>query len=338
MELHVLRRHGWSISALAREFGLSRRTVKRELEAKGARRYPRRRSTTELTAAQLAHVRRRLEICPSIRGTDLYAELRTEYSFAASYPTFQRLLRQLRPATLREPEIRFETGPGVQTQVDWAHLGLWPVGEHMVELYAMVAVLGCSRAVAIRVATDLTRVTSLERLVRCLDDLGGVTREVLTDRDAAFCIGSTSDGRAILAPDWVDLCALLGTVPKACRPYRAKTKGKVERVIREVKESFLAWLSGQPLAPRPSLADYDALARRWVEEVVLRRRHRTTKRVVGDAWIEEEPQLSAIPAHVLANFVGDRPGVAAPLVVDITPRLLGEHVEVRSLGEYEAAL
>jgi transposase len=208
----------------------------------------------------------------------------------------------------------------------------------MVELYAMVAVLGCSRAVAIRIATDRTRETSLERLVGCLNDLGGVTREILTDRDAAFCIGSTSDGRAILAPEWVDLCALLGTVPKPCRPNRAKTKGKVERVIREVKESFLAWLSEQPLTPRPSLVDYDTLARCWVEEVVLRRRHRTTKRVVGDAWIDEEPLLSAIPGRVLAGLAGDRPRVAAPVVVDITPRLLGEHVEVRSLGEYEAAL
>jgi transposase len=55
----------------------------------------------------------------------------------------------------------------------------------------------------------------------------------------------TSDGSAILAPEWVDLCNLLGEVPRACRPYRAKTKGKVERMIRELKESFLPWLSRQ---------------------------------------------------------------------------------------------
>lgn len=65
----------------------------------------------------------------------------------------------------------------------------------------MVVILCCSRAPAIRFATDLTRPTSLERLASCLDDLGGVTREVLTDRDHAFCIGQTSDGAPILAPD-----------------------------------------------------------------------------------------------------------------------------------------
>ena len=73
-------------------------------------------------------------------------------------------------------------------------------------------------------------------MLHCLDDLGGGTKEILTDRDPAFCIGATRDGSAILAPEWVDVCALLGVVPKACRPYRAKTKGKVERMVRELKK------------------------------------------------------------------------------------------------------
>ena len=338
MELHVLHRHGWSISALAREFGLNRRTVKREVEAEGPRRYPQRSRPRALTEPQLAHVERRLAVCPSIRGTDLFAELQGQYGYAGSYPTFQRQLRQLRPAAVRDPEVRFETAPGVQTQADWAHVGLFPLGDEMVELHAMVAILGCSRAPAIRFATNCTRRTSLERLVTCLDDLGGVTHEVLTDRDTAFCIGSTSDGRAILAPEWVDLAGVLGVVPRACRPYRAKTKGKVERMVRELKESFLAWLSGQRLPLRPTLADYDELARRWIVEVVLCRRHRTTRQVVGEAWADERPLLTPIPTRVLAGLAGDGDTAPHAVVVDLTQRLLGEHVEVRSLDEYEAAL
>jgi len=338
MELHVLRRHGWSLSALAREFGLNRRTVKREVEAEGPRRYAQRAKPRALSEAQVAHVERRLTVCPSIRGTDLFGELQRDYAFAGSYATFQRQLRQIRPAAVRDPEVRFETAPGVQTQADWAHLGLFPLGDEMAELHAMVAILGCSRAPAVRFATDCTRRTSLERLVTCLDDLGGATHEMLTDRDTAFCVGSTGDGRAILAPEWVDLAGVLGVVPKACRPYRAKTKGKVERMVREVKESFLARLSGQRLPLRPTLADYDELARRWIVEVVLHRRHRTTRRVVGEAWADERALLTPIPARVLAGLAGD--GDAAPhaVVVDLTQRLLGEHVEVRSLDEYEAAL
>jgi transposase len=339
MDLHVLHRHGWSISALAREFGLNWRTVKRELASPAPRRYPERARPTALTEPQVRHVERRLLVCPSIRGTDLHAELCRDYGYGGSYVAFARHLRPLRPARVRDPEIRFETDPGLQVQADWAQLGLWPLGGEMVELSAMVAILGYSRAPAIRFAADRTRPTSLERLVRCLDDLGGVTREVLTDRDPAFCVGATGDGRAILAPAWVDFCQLLGVVPKACRPYRAQTKGKVERMIRELKESLLPWLSGQVLPTTPTLADYDALARRWIEQVVLVRRHRTTGRIVGEAWAEERPGLEPIPPRVLASLEGEQLPAAAPArIVDLEQRRRGEHVQRRDLAGYEVAL
>jgi hypothetical protein len=201
----------------------------------------------------------------------------------------------------------------------------------------LVAVLGYSRAPALRFATDTTRPTTLARLVDCLADLGGAPREVLTDRDPAFCVGATADGRAILAPAWVDLCGALGVVPKACRPYRAKTKGKVERLVREVKEGFLPWLSGQSLPARPLLADYDALARRWVEEVILRRRHRTTGRVVGEAWAAERPLLAPLPPRLLGGATG-LPALPAAGPPEPRLRALGAHVEVRDLAEYEAIL
>jgi hypothetical protein len=163
-----------------------------------------------------------------------------------------------------------------------------------------------------------------------------VTREVLTDRDPAFCVGSTSNGNAILAPEWVDLCGVLGVIPRACRPYRAQTKGKVERMVRELKESFLPWLSGQVLPSKPTIADYDALARHWIDQTVLTRRHRTTGRVVGEAWVEERPLLTSIAPRLLAGRPDEllRP---APLVIDLTQRRLGEHVQVRDLVEYEVA-
>jgi transposase len=122
-------------------------------------------------------------------------------------------------------------------------MGVWPVDGEPRELFALVTILGYSRRPAVRFALDRTRTTTLTRLALTLDDLGGATNHVLSDRDPAFVIGSTSDGRAIFAPEWIDWAALLGVVPKACRPYRAKTKGKVERMVREVKESFLVWLT-----------------------------------------------------------------------------------------------
>jgi transposase len=267
MELRALHRHDWSIAALAREFNINRRTVSRYVGKGEPASYGPRACPADLSEHQLAYVRRRLEVCRTIRATTLYREV-TELGYAGSYPSFARRVRLLRTIEPPEPEVRFETDPGVQAQMDWTELGLWPLADAMVELKAWVTVLGFARAVALRFAIDKTRITTLALIPQVLSDLGGATQEVLTDRDPALVIGETSDKRAIFAPEWVDLALSLGVAPKACRAYRAKTKGKVERVIREVKEDFLPWLTGQPLPPRPTLADYDALGRRWATEVV----------------------------------------------------------------------
>ena len=335
MELHALARHGWSIAALAREFGLNWRTARRYASTDEAPRYRPRARPAELSAAQLAHVERRLTACPDLRATVLLRELVDEYGYTGSYASLRRRVVVLRPATAEEPVLRFETGPGIQTQGDWADVGAWPLGDGTADLFAFVAILGCSRMIGIRFATDKTRPTTLRNIVRCVDDLGGATADFLTDRDTALMAGARADGAPIYAPEWLDVAALLGTRPRACRPYRAKTKGKVER-IREVKEDFLAWLTGQVTPERPTLAWYDAAARRWATEVHGRRRHRTTGRVIADAWAEERPLLLPVSGRLIARMEGQ--ATLVPVPGPVRPPLShagdGETVEVRPLAAY----
>ena len=336
MELHVLRRHGWSIAALAREFGLNWRTARRYATLDEAPRYPPRARPAELSAAQVAHIERCLAACPDLRATVLLRELVDEYGYTRSYASLRRRVALLRPAVTGEPVLRFETGPGIQTQGDWADVGAWPFGEGTADLFTFVAILGCSRMVGLRFATDKTRPTTLRSIVRCVDDLGGASAEFLTDRDAALMAGSRADGAPIYAPEWLDVAALLGTRPRACRPYRAKTKGKVERVIREIKEDFLAWLTGQVLPERPTLAWYDAAARRWAVEVHAARRHRTTGRVIGEAWATERPLLLPVSGRLIARMEGQ--DTLVPLPGPVRPPVShaadGEVVEVRPLAAY----
>jgi hypothetical protein len=95
----------------------------------------------------------------------------------------------------------------------------------------------------------------------------------------------------------------------------------------------LPWLTGQPLAPRPSVADYESLARRWAIEVVSARRHRTTKRIVGEAWAQECSLLTEIPERLLQQAAGRV--TERTNVVDITRvREAGATVEHRSLDVY----
>src|SRR5512132_4681 len=164
-------------------------------------RYRPRARPVELTKAQAAHVTRRLGAHPELRATTLYREVR-ELGDVGSYPSFARRVRVLRPVDPQaDPQVRFETGPGVQVQADWADCGQWLVGEQLCPLHALVAVLGFSRMVAVRFATDTTRPPTLWLLTECLVDLGGAPTELLTDRDPALVIGSTPSGRAVFAPE-----------------------------------------------------------------------------------------------------------------------------------------
>jgi len=90
MELHVLHRHGWSITALAREFGLNWRTARRYATASGPPRYRSRARPAELSAAGLVHVERHLAACPDLRATVLHRELREGYGYTGSYTTLRR--------------------------------------------------------------------------------------------------------------------------------------------------------------------------------------------------------------------------------------------------------
>jgi transposase len=251
---------------------------------------------------------------PTSWATTLYREL-AELGYAGSYPSLARRVRALRPLdVLLDPPLRFETDPGLQVQADWADCRDWLLGDRLVRLHAFVTVLGYSRMVAVRFATDTTRGTTLRLLTSCLDSLGGAPGEVLTDRDPAFVIGSTPSGHAGFAPEWIDLAATLAVAPKACKPYRAKTKGKVERMIRELKEDFLPWLTGRVLPARPCLGDYNDLAQRWCTEVVGPRRHRTTRRIVAEAWAEELALLRPIPERILALVAGDGGAGISPVL------------------------
>ena len=93
MELHVLHRHGWSIAALAREFGLSWRTARRYAAAEEAPRYRPRARPAELSPAEVAHVERRLAACPDLRATVLLRELHDEYGYLGSYASLRRRVR-----------------------------------------------------------------------------------------------------------------------------------------------------------------------------------------------------------------------------------------------------
>ena len=98
----------------------------------------------------------------------------------------------------------------------------------------------------------------------------------------------------------LDLARHYGFQPRACRPYRAKTKGKVERPFRYIREDFFLGGSFR------NLDDLNGQLRHWLDTVANPRVHATTKRVVNEAFAEEKASLKAVAAHALSGGAAAR--------------------------------
>lgn len=104
-------------------------------------------------------------------------------------------------------------------------------------------------------------------------------------------IGEDEDGQVIFNKTLLDLAGHYGFVPKACRPYRAKTKGKVERPYRYIRQDFFLGRTFR------DIDDMNRQLDQWLEMVANARVHGTTNRVVSEAFAEEKPHLQALPVH-----------------------------------------
>ena len=189
--------------------------------------------------------------------------------------------------------MRFETPPGRQAQVDFAHFRTVftdePGTERVVWLFSLV--LGHSRLLWARFVPQ----QDLQVLLRChaaaFEALGGVPAAVLYDRmRTVFMREDPEAGHVVYNRTLVEFARHYGYLPKACQPYRAKTKGKVERPFRYVREDFFLARSFR------NLGDLNAQLRQWLDQVANPRTHATTRRVVCEHFAEERPSLQPLPA------------------------------------------
>ncbi len=132
-------------------------------------------------------------------------------------------------------------------------------------------------------------------VLRChaaaFEALGGAPAEILYDRmKTVFSREDPEAGHIIYNRTLIEFARHYGYIPKACKAYRAKTKGKVERPFRYVREDFFLGSSFR------NLADLNAQLGQWLDKVANVRTHATTRRVVGEHFAEEQPSLQKLPA------------------------------------------
>ena len=211
--------------------------------------------------------------------------------------TFVQPFRQARAA---QATVRFETAPGEQAQVDWGHFGSIEHRGRLRTLYAFLFTLGWSRATYLEFTVSLTSAVFLRCHVHAFHALGGIPRRIRYDNLKSVVLDRGPDGTIRWQPGFLDFATDYGFGPQACRPYRAQTKGKVERGIGYVRTSF--W----PGLTVADLADLNGQARDWTATIANQRLHGTTGEVPAARLPHEGLQPLAGTPDYDTSLVGYR--------------------------------
>jgi hypothetical protein len=167
--------------------------------------------------------------------------------------------------------VRFETPPGQQIQIDFGEKIVQIAGQP-VKVYLMTAVLGYSRRLYCRAFLAQRQDDWLEGLDGAFRHFGGLTEQILCDNASPLVVShDRHSGAVVWNPGFEAFCRDRGLTAKACRPRRARTKGKIERGVGYVKHNALA---GRSFA---SFAELERHLATWQLEVADRRIHGTTR-------------------------------------------------------------
>jgi transposase len=287
-----LHKEGLSVSAIAERTGLDRKTIRKYI-ARGieAPVYGPREPRARVIAPYEAFVRERLAAFPELSIPRLLREIRP-LGYTGGRTMLGDFVREVRPAPAPVFEVRFETDPGQQAQVDFAHFKVVfadePQQARVVWLFSLV--LGHSRYLFARFCLHQDLQTLLRLHIEAFEHLQGVPGEILYDRMKTAVLGEGEDEHIVYNRSLLALAGHYGFSPRACKAYRAKTKGKVERPYRYIRQDF--FLAGH----FANLEDLNAQLQRWLDTVANVRTHGTTARVVAEHFAQERASLGKLPA------------------------------------------
>ncbi|MDQ3565986.1 MAG: IS21 family transposase [Pseudomonadota bacterium] len=227
-----------SISAIARALDLDRKTVRRCMRWYEWQPYRRAIKEDRLLGEHEAYLRERApQVYYSARI--LYQELRGSRGYGGSYETVKRLVAPLRvlASAAERSQIRFETPPGQQSQIDWGEAKVeFRAGARVMHFFVLT--LGFSRRSFFWATPNEQLGQFLEAHERAFEHFGGRTREHLYDRPRTVCRPS-GEGKVIWNGTFRAFADYWGFEPRLCRAYRAMTKGKVESGVKYLKRNFL---------------------------------------------------------------------------------------------------
>ena len=281
---------GWGAKRISREVGCSRNTVREYLRRGGWRPMDvaARAGVLEPHREWLAERLRRHRGNADVVRQDLARELGIEVSLRTIQRAVEPLRRELRAQAVAT--VRYETPPGQQLQIDFGSTAV-AVGGQSQRIHLFVATLGYSRRCYVTVFLHERQSAWLQGLEGAFLHFGGVPQELLLDNARALVTEHNVQTREVKFNDrFHAFCRYWGVTPRACAPYRARTKGKDERGVGYVKRNAIAGHGFD------SLEALHAHVARWMREIADTRVHGTTGEPPVVRFEREAAALKPLPA------------------------------------------
>ncbi len=297
-EIRRMREGGQTVSQIARSTGLDRKTVRTALVKPEWTPY---RRASPMQTVLSAHMGWLTERAPQVHYSAriLFQELCASRGYTGGYDTVKIAVRPLRAeaAVAALTQCRFETPPGRQAQADWGQVRVrFTSGPAKVHIFVLT--LGFSRRAWAEGYENERMASLLAAHEHAFEHFGGSSAEILYDRMRTVVAGAV-EGKLLWNPTFQAFAQHWGFEPRACRPYRAQTKGKVESGVKYVKRNFL------PGRVFRDLEDFNEQLRTWLVEVADVRIHGTTHERPIERFAREAAELACVfRPNVISHFGG----------------------------------
>ncbi|HME58557.1 MAG TPA: IS21 family transposase [Terracidiphilus sp.] len=276
----------WKIGTIARELEVHPDAVRRAIATE---RFHPQTLRGSLTDSYLSFIRQILDQHPQLRATRIY-QMICERGYQGSIRQLRRAVATLRPAR-PEPFLRLQMFPAEQAQADWAHFGEVAVGRARRRLSCFVLTLSYSRALYLEFFFDQTMENFLRGHVHAFQTWAGQPRVILYD-NLRSAVLERRGNEIHFNPRLMELCAHYHFAARPCQVRAGNQKGRVERAIRYVRESFWAGRSFT------TLEECNRQAWQWRDQIAHQRPWPgDDTRTVAQAFAEEQPRLLPLPVH-----------------------------------------
>jgi transposase len=290
LEAKILRYHfveHWGPHTIAAQLGIHHTTVDRVLSQAGMPKAERARQAS-IIDPYLPFIIATLEQYPTLTATRLYA-MAQQRGYPGGPSHFRSHVAQLRPRKPSEAYLRLRTLPGEQAQVDWGHFNSVQIGRAKRPLMAFVMVLSWSRQIFLRFYLNQRMESFLRGHVAAFNAWRALPRVLLYD-NLKSAVLERRDDAIRFHPTLLALSAHYHFEPRPVAIARGNEKGRVERAIRYIRDSFFAGRQWSDIDDLNSQADA------WCAGPAAHRPCPEDRRMtVSEAFAQEHPQLLALP-------------------------------------------